>query len=96
MDMVKVAANILNKSAIPEDQITGPVLSMPNTVQVHRDHKMLSKYCMMYCYYYNNEFVDMIVRWSMLKMTLGISWAADRLRLCALNREWTLVAELDL
>ena len=36
MDMVKVAAGILNKSAIPEDQITGPVLSMPNTVQVKK------------------------------------------------------------
>jgi len=36
MDMVKVAAGILNKSAIPEDQITGPVLSIPNTVQVKK------------------------------------------------------------
>ena len=36
MDMVKVAAGILNKSAIPEDQITGPVLSMPNTVKVKK------------------------------------------------------------
>ena len=34
MDMVKVAATILNKSAIPEDQITGLVLFMTHvTVQ---------------------------------------------------------------
>ena len=34
MDMVKVAASILNKSAIPEDQITGLVLSITH-VTVH-------------------------------------------------------------
>ena len=34
MDMVKVAASILNKSAIPEDQITGLVLLMTH-VTVH-------------------------------------------------------------